>query len=65
MTLPLTLQINRVTIVGPELSPMEQFFANLGLSTDYGGPYSNGVTHMALPGFVDGSYIELISSLKP
>ncbi len=65
MTLPFTLQINRVTIAGPELSPMEQSFANLGLATDYGGPHSNGVTHMAWLGFVGGSYIELISSLKP
>jgi hypothetical protein len=44
---------------------MQDAFARLGLDTDYGGPHSNGVTHMALLGFVDGSYIELISALEP
>ncbi len=62
---PIALKIDHVTIAGPELAPMEQAFAGLGLATDYGGPHSNGITHMALLGFVDGSYIELISSLEP
>jgi hypothetical protein len=44
---------------------MEQAFASVGLPTEYGGPHSNGVTHMALLGLADGSYIELISSLEP
>jgi len=63
--LPPTLKIDHVTIAGPELAPMEQAFAGVGLVTDYGGPHSNGVTHMAWLGFNDGSYIELISSLQP
>lgn len=58
-------KIDHVTIAGPVLAPMEQAFANLGLVTEYGGPHSNGVTHMALLGFADGSYLELISSLEP
>lgn len=57
------LKIDHVTIAGSELPRMEHAFADLGLATDYGGPHSNNVTHMALLGFVDGSYIELISSL--
>lgn len=61
----ITLKIDHVTIAGPALGPMEQAFANLGLQTTYGGPHSNGITHMALLGFDDGSYIELISSLEP
>lgn len=44
---------------------MEQAFAAVGLATDYGGAHSNGITHMALLGLEDGSYIELISSLEP
>jgi len=59
------LKIDHVTIAGPELARLEQAFANLGLATDYGGPHSNNITHMALLGFNDGSYIELISSLQP
>jgi hypothetical protein len=62
---PITIKIDHVTIAGAQLRPMERAFADLGLVTDYGGPHSNGITHMALLGFVDGSYIELISSLEP
>lgn len=59
------LTIDHVTIAGPQLGPLEDAFARLGLATDYGGSHSNGVTHMALLGFVDDSYIELISSIEP
>ncbi len=62
---PSTLKIDHVTTAGSELASMERAFASLGLATDYGGPHSNGVTHMALLGFKDGSYLELISSLQP
>src|SRR5262249_30450051 len=40
-------------------------FAEVGLKTDYGGPPANGVIHMALLGFEDGSYLELIAPQKP
>lgn len=59
------LKIDHVTIAGSVLEPMRQAWAEVGLVTDYGGPHSNGVTHMALLGFDDSSYIELISSLRP
>lgn len=62
---PVKLTIDHVTIAGPALEPMQQAFARLGLPTDYGGPHSNGITHMALLGFNDGSYLELISTLRP
>jgi hypothetical protein len=58
------LKIDHVTLAGPALAPMEQAFVNLGLAPTYGGPHSNGVTHMALLGLADGSYLELISSLE-
>src|SRR5262245_44900933 len=61
----ISLQIDHVTIAGPALAPMEQAFAALQLPTEYGGLHSNGITHMALLSFGDGSYIELISSLEP
>ena len=32
----------------------------MGLASDYGGSHANGVTRMALVGFGDGSYLELI-----
>jgi hypothetical protein len=63
--MPVTLKIDHVTIAGAELAKLEQSFAEVGLVTDYGGPHSNQITHMALLGFSDGSYIELISTLQP
>ena len=59
------LKIDQVTIPGSSLAEMDKAFADIGLTTDYGGPHSNGITHMSLLGFDDGSYIELISSLEP
>ena len=59
------LKIDHVTIAGSSLAEMDKAFATIGLTTDYGGPHSNGITHMSLLGFDDGSYIELISSLEP
>lgn len=43
---------------------MRASFAALGVETEYGGPHSNGITHMALLGFDDGSYLELVSTLE-
>jgi hypothetical protein len=60
-----SLKIDHVTIAGATLASLEQAFAAMGLPTEYGGLHSNGITHMALLGFEDGSYIELISSLEP
>ena len=62
---PIQLTIDHVTIAGSTLATLEAGFAAIGLTTDYGGPHSNGVTHMSLLGFDDGSYIELISSMQP
>lgn len=59
------MKIDHVTIAGSDLKVMQDEFENLGMKTDYGGPHSSGFTHMSLLGFNDGSYIELISSLKP
>ena len=40
---------------------MRLAFAELGLVTEYGGRHANGLTHMALVGFDDGTYLELIA----
>jgi len=42
---------------------MQAGFAEAGLPTLYGGAHGNGLTHMALAGFEDGSYLELIAPL--
>jgi hypothetical protein len=46
-----------------ELSLFENAFAALSLKTDYGGVHSNGITHMSILAFTDGSYIEFISTV--
>jgi hypothetical protein len=61
---PITLKIDHVTIAGPDLHSMERWFGAIGLATDYGGPHA-ALTHMAILGFDDGSYVELISSQDP
>ena len=58
----MTIHIDHVTIAGSALARMQRVFAEVGLETDYGGLHSNGATHMALLGFADGSYVELIST---
>jgi Glyoxalase-like domain len=59
------INVDHVTLCGSELPVMRQALADVGLATDYGGPHANGVTHMALLGFEDGSYLELIAPLRP
>jgi hypothetical protein len=59
------IKVDHASLCGPELEPMRQAFAVVGLATEYGGPHANGVTHMALLGFEDGSYLELIAPQKP
>lgn len=58
------IKVDHASLCGPELEPMRQAFAAVGLTTEYGGPHANGVTHMALLGFEDGSYLELIAPQK-
>ena len=55
------LNIDHVSVCGSDLETMRQAFAAVGLTTDYGGPHATDGTHMALVGFDDGSYIELIA----
>jgi hypothetical protein len=58
------LAVDHVTIAGPDLAALEAALAGTGLRFRYGGPHSNGVTHMSLATFEDGSYVELISTLE-
>jgi hypothetical protein len=59
------INIDHVTICGSSLDELQKAFANAGVVTEYGGPHANGVTHMALAGFEDGSYLELIAPISP
>jgi len=57
----IALKIDHASICGSALAPMESAFTDAGLPTEYGGPHATGGTHMALLGFEDGSYVELIA----
>lgn len=58
------LRVDHVTVAGRDLERLRRGFADAGLTSAYGGPHSNGVTHMATVGFPDGSYLELISTME-
>src|SRR5437868_8690944 len=62
---PVFLNIDHASVCGSNLDNLRQAFASVGLTTDYGGPHSSGGTHMALLGFDDGSYLELIAPQTP
>ena len=58
-------KIDHVSIAWSNLTFLQDAFESVGLKTDYGGVHSSGATHMSLLAFNDGSYIELISVVKP
>lgn len=61
----MNLRIDHVTVAGRDLNRLSEAFSEAGLDAEYGGRHSNGITHMSIVGFRDGSYLELISTLDP
>jgi len=59
------LQVDHVTLGASRLEALAGAFAAIGLAADYGGLHSNGITHMSQVAFDDGSYVELVSILRP
>jgi hypothetical protein len=59
------LNVDHASVCGSDLQAMQQAFTDAGLKPDYGGPHTNGGTHMALLGFDDGSYLEFIAPQSP
>ena len=64
VTAQTVLELDHVSICGSNLDALRQVFTDVGLTPDFGGPHANGVTQMALIGFDDQSYIELIAPVK-
>jgi hypothetical protein len=56
----IAISVDHASFCGHDLPQMRKQFAEIGLPTDYGGRHT-AVTHMALLGFGDGSYLELIA----
>ena len=59
------MRIDHVTVAGRDLETLSARYRALGFEVVYGGAHSNGVTHMAVVTFADGSYLELISTIEP
>jgi hypothetical protein len=58
------MKFDHITVCGSDLEKMRREFSSVGIPTQYGGQHANGLTHMALAGFDDGSYLELIAPLE-
>ncbi len=61
---PVSIKVDHASVCGSQLDAMREGFASIGLATEYGGPHAHGGTQMALLGFDDGSYLELIAPQK-
>ncbi len=59
------LELDHVSICGSNLDALRQTFTDVGMTPDLGGPHGNGITQMAMVGFDDGTYLELIVPVKP
>jgi hypothetical protein len=60
-----TLELDHVSICGSNLNTLRQIFTDVGMTPDLGGPHGNGITQMAMIGFDDATYIEVIAPIKP
>ena len=59
-----TLEVDHASICGSSLDTLRQALTDAGMTPDFGGPHGNGITQMAILGFDDASYIELIAPVK-
>ena len=59
------LELDHASVCGSNLDTLRQAFTDVGLTPDLGGPHGNGITQMAIIGFDDASYLELIAPIKP
>lgn len=57
------LKTDHITVCGSDLEVLRRAFREAGLPSEYGGSHASGITHMALVGFEDGSYLELVTPL--
>jgi hypothetical protein len=60
-----TLELDHAVICGSNLDTLRQDFTDVGLTPDLGGAHGSGITQMAILGFDDGSYLELLAPVKP
>jgi catechol 2,3-dioxygenase-like lactoylglutathione lyase family enzyme len=56
------LKVDHVTIAGRDLAVWQKAFDAAGITCEFGGKHTNGMTEMAVASFPDGSYLELIAA---
>jgi hypothetical protein len=61
----MSLLLDHLVIRVHDLEQTIDNFSALGFTVQRGGTHADGVTHNALIGFADGSYVELIAFLQP
>ena len=61
----MSLTLDHIVIRVNDLERVIADYAALGFTVQRGGTHADGVTHNALVGFADGSYLELIAFLQP
>ncbi|MRS97364.1 VOC family protein [Ralstonia pickettii] len=61
----MSLTLDHIVIRVNDLERVIADYAALGFNVQRGGTHADGVTHNALVGFADGSYLELIAFLQP
>lgn len=61
----MSLTLDHVVIRVDDLERVIADYTALGFTVQRGGTHADGVTHNALIGFADGSYLELIAFLRP
>lgn len=54
--------VDHAVFTWDELEDITAVLTDVGLAPDYGGEHADGTTEMALVGFDDGSYLELIAA---
>lgn len=61
----MSLTLDHIVIRVNDLERVIADYTALGFTVQRGGTHADGVTHNALIGFADGSYLELIAFLQP
>lgn len=61
----MSLALDHIVIRVNDLERVIADYTALGFTVQRGGTHADGVTHNALIGFADGSYLELIAFLQP
>ena len=59
------LNLDHAILCESGLRAIDKGFADVGLKLDYGGRHLGAVTHEAVLGFEDGSYIGLMAPVNP